>query len=168
MALNQKESNHTYEIGSITKTFTASIYSNLLREEKISIEDEIIDNVTVIQTLTHTSNVGEIPFASANSNKNRYSGYSKEDVLNYTKTIEIPNQRLWEYSNLGFALSGIYLEDIFKEPYSQIIDRYIKSELKLSNTRVGYNRCSMTGYDYYNHPTNWTWEKMMLLFLREA
>lgn len=154
-----EQSNQTYEIGSITKTFVATIYSNLLREKKISLEDEIIDNVTVLQTLTHTSNVREIPFVSTDSNKNGYSGYSKEDVLNYVKTIEIPTQKVWEYSNLGFALAGIYLEDIFKEPFSEIIDRYIRTELKLLNTKVGYNKCSMTGYDYLHHPTNWTWEK---------
>ncbi|MGL4736501.1 MAG: serine hydrolase domain-containing protein, partial [Cellulosilyticaceae bacterium] len=154
-----QSNNNTYEIGSVTKTFIASIYSDLLMAQRISLEDEIIEHVSVMQALTHTSNVGEIPFVLTDANKNGYSGYTREKVLDYVKATKIPKQKSWEYSNVGFALAGINLEDVLKESFSEIISRYIKNELGLSNTRVGESECSMTGHDYNHDPTNWVWEK---------
>ena len=63
---------HTYEIGSITKTFTGTLLAKYVYEEKMSLEDSIskyVDGLdgnayypTIKRLATHTSGYGYYPF----------------------------------------------------------------------------------------------------------
>ena len=129
-----------YEIGSITKTFIASKVASLLKEGRLSIEDNISKYITELprdrtyptirKLLTHTSG---------------YGGYPKSEVWD-TITGQIRS----------------------KNPFMEISDKkmvsYIKEELQLHNTfwitkKEDYSSKIVPGYDNKNmERPNWNWE----------
>lgn len=149
----------TYEIGSITKVFTANCYLEAFKNKGVDLQDKIFHKATILEALTHTSNVGEMPDKSDDTGGNKYSNHSVAEVIQYVQGIKVPTKKEWAYCNLGFGLAGIYLEEIYEQRYADLIECYIKKELKLEHTLIGTHRCEMTGYNHEKMPINWTWKR---------
>lgn len=166
-----------FEIGSITKTITASIISILAEKNIIELHAPIIKyfsgtyalsrcftNVTPYRLLTHTSGLPRVPddfLAIMNDEQNPYAGITKEHLIAYLECGEFNNhQTKYEYSNLGFGILGFLAEHILKIDLYSIAKELVFDELQMNDTAVLglHNKMnSVIGHDLSGKPTPF-WE----------
>jgi CubicO group peptidase (beta-lactamase class C family) len=155
---------HTYEIGSITKTFTANLVLKAINEGKIDIDDQIDKYIdlpakdyypTIRRLITHTSGYEGYYFERRMllnylNNKNIFQNVSKNQIIKKIKEIDLKDQDYnFDYSNFGTAVVGVVLSDIYKDDYATIINNYIVNELKLENTHISNGSGDLGNY--------WSW-----------
>ena len=126
---------HVYEIASITKTFTAALLFKAIDEGKASLDDSIDKYIdlpskeyypTLKRLVTHTAGYPA-----------EYPGNSKVLLLNLIGYTNLKNMDYdFSYSNYGFEVIGLVLEEIYGEDYVKLINDYISNELGLENTKV--------------------------------
>jgi D-alanyl-D-alanine carboxypeptidase len=124
--------NERFRVGSITKTFTATVVLKLQEEGKLSLDDKLAgwlpatqgqipqaDQITLRHLLTHTSgirNLGDdnVPFQLALLNRPADVDMAwPEPVLKryvYGKPLDFPPGTGYFYSNTGFTLLGMIAE----------------------------------------------------------
>lgn len=142
-----------FEIGSITKLFTATLLADLVEKKVISLDDTItkflpdsvaqniyLQRITVKELANHTSglprlpdNIDKVPNFSI---QNPYAQYGRKELFSYLKNIKLDNSpgENFEYSNTGFALLGELIAIISKKSYSQCISEVITTPLCMINT----------------------------------
>lgn len=139
-----------YEIGSITKAFTASLVSLLSDEGKISLNDPInrllpkkyrnpaCSEIRINDLLMHTSPFTKIPKnlgKSQNNATNPFANYSKEDVLNYYQNLKPRNRKKqYAYSHINYALLEIIVELAMKQQFEDVLNEKLLKPLTLKNT----------------------------------
>ncbi|KIO76105.1 hypothetical protein TH53_16815 [Pedobacter lusitanus] len=152
--LSLSDSRSLYEIGSISKTFTAVMLSHAVNEGKIKLKDDIrkylpgeypdlhFENtpIKIIDLCNHTSGLPGLPEDFEDypgyDEDNPYRNYTREMIFTYLRnfeTDELPGLRA-EYSNLGFALLGIILENVYQLPLETLIRKIITAPLKMQDT----------------------------------
>lgn len=141
-----------FEIGSITKTFTATLLAWYVNEGKVDLSDPItkylpdsvaanaaLRSITLLNLSNHTAGFDQIPdnlFAYASDPLNPYKDYTKQLLFSYLKTCK-PNSKPGEkyaYSNLAVGLLGVILEDISGERFEQMVTRIICKPLGMFST----------------------------------
>lgn len=148
-----------YEIGSVSKTFTAVathhwVTDVLNRDINTSINNYLPSNlapnlslnganITFKQLLNHTSGLPRIPNDLPN-NLDPYNGYDSLKVYNYIAnnnllrtpgTLPASEQDATRYySNLAYGLSGIILERNHNLSLQKVMENYIFSPLSMNNT----------------------------------
>ena len=146
------DGNTLYEIGSISKVFTATLLADLVEKGAISLEDSIVkflpdslaqnpflQKITFKQLANHTSGLPRLPEnldkVAKFSDKNPYANYTRKDLFQYLKNVSSENEpgENFEYSNLGYGLLGEIISIISKKTYSQNI-KTLTDSLKLANT----------------------------------
>jgi CubicO group peptidase (beta-lactamase class C family) len=160
---------HIYEIGSITKSFTAAMLAKAVNEDRIGLDDSIglflnlpTKNYypTIRRLLTHTSGYdreyyfGYVSTSITNFGNlgNPYYGITKRMVLNRIGRINLENKDYpFEYSNFGYAVAGLVLERIYNEDYRTLMNSYIKNDLVLNNTKISDGSGDLSHY--------WVWDK---------
>lgn len=139
------DSTTIFEIGSITKTFTAYILMSVLHEKGISDTASIInylpDSVQINKTLqgisflslmNHTSGLPRLPTNMKIKNvRQPYENYTENDLYAYLKTCTPKPDGKSNYSNLGAGLAGVLAERITGKTYAQLLDRYIFLPFKM-------------------------------------
>lgn len=171
-----------YEIGSITKTFIASKVASLLKEGRLSIEDNISKYITELprdrtyptirKLLTHTSGYGGYPksevwdtITGQIRSKNPFMEISDKKMVSYIQEKRLRDKNYsWFYSNFGIGVVGLVISCIDKDTLGNIMNKYIKEELQLHNTfwvtkKEDYSSKIVPGYDNKNiERPNWNWE----------
>lgn len=163
-----------YEIGSISKTFTAVILAHAINQDRIKLDDDIRKYLSgnypnlqfegtpikIIDLCNHTSGLPGLPenfedHAGYEEN-NPYLNYSKEMIGEYLENFvleELPGTRA-EYSNLGFAILGMILEDLYQLSLKKLLQEVITVPLGMKNTTyevpVRHKKTLVTGYDHEN------------------
>jgi CubicO group peptidase (beta-lactamase class C family) len=146
--------NTFYEMGSISKVFTAIATSIWLKENNLSLNTKIknyIPNyIPTIQKnavevcfknlLTHSAGFDRDPMEillSANI-PNAYANYDSNKFYNYLETVQLNTTpgTLYDYSNIGFGLMGTILERQNHKSYESIIKEKITTPLNMNNTKV--------------------------------
>lgn len=142
---------HTYEIGSLTKTFTAALVNKAVSEGKIKMDDTIDlyltlpdsnEYPTIKELLTHTSGYKgyyfENPMVSNFFHgRNDFYGITKEMVLNRAGSLDMDGEDYsFTYSNYGYAVLGLVLEAVYDTDYATLANDFIQNELGLENTRI--------------------------------
>ncbi|MDE7262505.1 MAG: beta-lactamase family protein [Oscillospiraceae bacterium] len=142
---------HTYEIGSLTKTFTAAMIGRAAREGKISLEASVSQYLalpegrqypTIEGLLTHTSGCKGYYFAgpmAANflTGRNSFLGVTKDMVAAQAGKLDLPAGSCpFNYSNYGYALLGLILEAVEESDYTTLLNQFAQDDLGLSNTRI--------------------------------
>ena len=156
---------HVYEIGSLTKTFTAALVEKGVEDGKINLDDTVDMYLdlpegnkypTVSQLLTHTSGYNtyyfESPMVSNFFNRrNDFCGISDEMMLNRLSKLSLSDEEhAFEYSNFGYATLGLILESVYHEEYSTLINRFVQDELGLYNTQVSDGSGDLGNYWDWN------------------
>jgi len=161
---------HTlYDIGSITKTFTATLLAIAVNQKKITLETPItqylpdsvainpaLKKITFKDLANHTSGLPREPedmartITDANQPFGNYDNKEMFSFLKHFKQVRQPGTQ-YEYSNLGVGLLGPLLEQIYHKPYTELIRNYITMPLKMNETMVvmdilKYNNLAQ-GYD---------------------
>lgn len=137
-----------FEIGSITKVFTSTILTSLVRDKKIKLTDEINtyypfafkDNIKInFESLAnHTSGLPRLPENLDLSNEtNPYKNYGKSEIEAYLKDllkIENGNTQTYTYSNLGAGLLGYTLGLSQKTSFQKLLQKRIFDKYKMTHS----------------------------------
>jgi len=137
--------NNVFEIGSVSKQFTATALLMFYEEGKIKLEDRIDQyiadlpeswrSVTIRQLLSHTSGIPDIEeIFGYDSYRNIYTVKQIIDVAN-SKPMDFRPGGSWHYSNTGYFLLGQVLEKVSGKPYGTLLKERIFVPLGMSHTR---------------------------------
>lgn len=144
-----------FEIGSITKTFSALLAANLVVQGKWRLDDPVEkyltetkipafkgQKITLRHLLNHTSALPRIPSDLYIGNDfdatNPYRAYTKKSMLEYVSRYQLIRKpgTEYEYSNLGFGLLGLCLEKVTGKAYETLLVETICNPFNLSDTRI--------------------------------
>lgn len=142
--------NSAFEIGSITKVFTATLLSNFVNEQQLTLDDNIQDyldfkmksedKITFKQLANHTSGLPRLP---SNLNfffvdrDNPYKDYNREMLIDYlTNKVELNQEpgTTYEYSNLGAGVLGFVLATISDASFESLLQDNIFARYKMPNS----------------------------------
>lgn len=156
---------HTYEIGSLTKTFTAALVNKAIAEGKLCIDDTI-DNLlplpeageypTIKELLTHTSGYKGYYFESPMisnflKGRNDFYGTTKEMVLEKASGLNMDKESYgFNYSNYGYAVLGLVLEAVYHTDYATLVNGFAQNELGLTETGISGKSGDLGNY--------WDWK----------
>lgn len=156
------DANTKYKIGSITKTFTATMVLKAVEENKLSL-DQTIDKyfpsvtnakkITISNLLNHRS--GIYNFTNDEAYLEYYTTARTEaemvDIIAKGGSVFEPDAKA-EYSNSNYVLLSYILEDAYKKSYSEILQEQIIAPLKLSNTvyfgKIDLSKNECNSYEY--------------------
>lgn len=139
-----------FEIGSISKVFTATILANLVHEKQVHLDSSIqayLDfpikpgiGISILQLANHTSGLPRLPqnldLTKVNP-ANPYQSYGPADLKVYlSEMVELDNPagQVYAYSNLGAGLLGYVMEQQTGLSYEELLKRYILSKFKMTQT----------------------------------
>lgn len=158
---------HTYEIGSLTKTFTAAFISKAIAEGKIKMDDTIDKYLplaegngypTIEELLTHTSGYKGYYFESPMisnffKGRNDFYGITREMVLSQASGLDMDQENYgFTYSNYGYAVLGLVLEAVYHTDYTALANDFLQNELGLGDTKIS-DRSGDLG-QYWDWKTN--------------
>jgi len=144
--------NTLFQIGSITKSFTATATAMLHVEKKISLKDQvniwlpyfklkdsiISEQVNIVDLLSH-----RIGFESYKGDLVTYfSGFDREEVVKRMALLDINKdfRDSYGYSNSAYTAVGEILEKVEKKPWGKIIEDKILTPLEMFNTKMVYSK----------------------------
>jgi D-alanyl-D-alanine carboxypeptidase len=151
-----------FNIGSLTKQFTAYAILQLVKEKRLSLDDKlgsffpgfnpITGNlITVRQLLTHSSGIMDhYGFTDTNKVKHAVDKDVLEAVKDLDKTYFTPGKE-YRYSNTAYCLLALIIEKLTGMSFSDYIRKHIFEPLSMTHSvvlTVGqqiYNRA--VGYD---------------------
>ena len=156
---------HTYEIGSITKTFTAALIEKAILEGKVGIDDPINMYLPlpagnhypkVRQLLTHTSGYRgyylERPMMdNILGGGNDYLGITREMVLSRVAKLDLNQENYgFSYSNFGYAVLGLVLESVYGTDYMTLLNDFTQNDLGLADTCISLQKGDLGNYWEWN------------------
>lgn len=159
-------SSSVFNIGSITKQFTAAAILKLVEQGKLCTSDKIglfykeapIDkkNITIHQLLTHTSGV------SARTGGFRYDEASKEQFLKkfFKAELQSTHGTKHQYANANYIMLAAIIELVSNQDYTTFLKENFWAPLKMTHT--GYKSISFNteqlAHGYYFNYTDGVWK----------
>ncbi len=144
--------NSLFEIGSITKTFTATLLAYYVNEGKLKLTDPItkylpdsvaankeLKAITLVTLSNHTSGLPRLPdnfeYHSADP-LDPYRDYTKQYLFSYLKTCKPATKpgETYAYSNLAVGLLGTILERVSGKSFEQMVEEIICQPLGMQST----------------------------------
>lgn len=143
-----------YEIGSISKTFTAIMLAHAVNEGKLALNDDIRKYlpgkypnlefkgkpITILNLANHTSTLPHLPANIGTQpgfkDEDPYKGYDKAMIYQYLSTFK-PDSTIGakaSYSNFGIAILGTILETAYKIPLEKLLKKVITGPLEMNST----------------------------------
>jgi CubicO group peptidase (beta-lactamase class C family) len=136
--------NTQFRIGSITKTFTATLIMMAVEEGKLELNNKLStyypdfensDSITITHLLQHRSglyNFTNSPFFATYMTQEK----TKEEMLTILQSGETQFQpgEKYEYSNTGYVLLSFILEDVYNQPFEELLNEKIIEPLNLERT----------------------------------
>ena len=172
-----------FEIGSLTKTFTALALAQLVEQKKVALDEPVLDllpsgsvpkpngsEITLLSLATHHSGLPRLPnnLSEGMNRRNPYANYHwaqlKEflDQQGLAQTADAP----FLYSNLGYGILGYALARRAGVSYAQLIREEVTGPLGMNETTVALSpeqeKLFLTGHNAQNaavHP--WTFNQAM-------
>ncbi|WP_420909550.1 class C beta-lactamase [Acinetobacter nematophilus] len=153
--------NTLFELGSVSKLFTATAGSYAQSLSKLSLQDHPgkylpalknsqINNVTLLQLATYTT--GNLPLQFPDQIK------TDAQTLKYFQDWKInrPIGQFRQYSNPSIGLFGEVTAKAMNMPFSTLLEQVIFPQLQLQHSYVNVPKSQQTnyafGYDQNNHP----------------
>ncbi|MEU9864982.1 serine hydrolase domain-containing protein [Streptomyces sp. NPDC047971] len=149
-----------YRVGSITKTFVATVLLQLQAEGRLDLDDPVEKwlpgvvrgnghdgrKTTVRQLLNHTSGIYSVTSDPGFQQKvfgpdflkHRYDTWTPEQLvaIAMTHAPDFAPGTAWNYSNTNYVLAGMVIEKVTGRPYGKEVERRIVKPLKLRATSV--------------------------------
>jgi CubicO group peptidase (beta-lactamase class C family) len=142
-----------FEIGSITKVFTALLLTDMVQHGEVALTDAVATylppqvpvpqrngrQITLHDLATHRSGLPRMPSNFTPKDPgNPYADYRVEDLYQFLSTYELPRDvdARAEYSNLGFGLLGHALERRAGTDFESLMRTRILEPLGMSSTRI--------------------------------
>lgn len=157
---------HIYEIGSLTKTFTSSLLFKAISEGKVRLDDSIDEYLdipekdyypTIRRLITHTSGYKDYYFETPMvSNffhgRNDFCGISQKLLTDRIGKITLKDRDYdFRYSSFGIAVVGAVLSEVYGNDYTVLVNTYIAEDLGLNNTKISDGSGDPGGY--------WDWSE---------
>lgn len=172
-----------YEIGSITKTFTATLLAWYVEQKKVKLTDPItkylpdsvssnytLQHVTLEMLSNHTSGLPSLPrgFEKHISDQlNPYSTYSKAQLFTDLANSSLSSKpgEQYAYSNWGAGLLGVILERISGKSFDAMVSEVVTQPLGMNSTEEALNadqqKRFMAPHNDEGNPTKpWTFEAL--------
>lgn len=170
-----------FEIGPVTKLFTAAATTNLVQRKQLSwktpinallpqeadppkFEDRFIN---IHSLATHSAGLPRLPLnLNPADAKNPYADYGQEDMYAALgmAALPYPPSTIYLYSNFGYGLLGHLLEARLDKPYETIIAERITIPMKMTDTVVTLSdeqRVRLaTGHNGTESTPNWDYKAM--------
>jgi CubicO group peptidase (beta-lactamase class C family) len=146
------DANTIFEIGSVSKTFTAQLLAYYVNAGKISLTGPItkylpdsvavnpeLQKIKIINLSNHTSGLVRLPENILSKNMdavNPYQNYTTQLLFSHLKTSKpasVPGE-VYSYSNMGAGLLGVISERISGKTYEQLVKEIIADPLKMNST----------------------------------
>jgi D-alanyl-D-alanine-carboxypeptidase/D-alanyl-D-alanine-endopeptidase len=142
-----------FEIGSVTKTFTATLLADMVKRGLVKLDDSVAKylpkgvkvpsrggkEITLLDLATHSSGLPRMPanFAPADPD-NPYADYTAAKLFEFLANYELPRDigASYEYSNLGAGLLGEALARRAGKSYEALLAERIFRPLKMSSTGI--------------------------------
>jgi serine-type D-Ala-D-Ala carboxypeptidase/endopeptidase len=144
-----------FEIGSVTKVFTATLLAALVEDGMVTLEDPVQKYlpagvqlpvrgrpITLADLATHTAGLPRLPHGfilrSVRHRRNPYAWFTTDDLYTGLRSMRLrrePGGRP-RYSNLGYGLLGHVLGVRGGRTYEQLIQERICRPLELTDTAV--------------------------------
>ncbi|MGC1783929.1 MAG: serine hydrolase [Acidobacteriaceae bacterium] len=163
-----------FEIGSLTKTFTGLILSQMVLQGKVKFDGPVREllppgtvdkaagaEITLLDLATQHSGLPSLPdnFHPADMN-NPYADYGVANLYLYLRQhgVAKPADATFLYSNLGFGLLGQALSDRAGVPYSELLKEEVTAPLGLNDTTISLSpdqqRRFIQGHDAQHRPAH--------------
>jgi serine-type D-Ala-D-Ala carboxypeptidase/endopeptidase len=150
------DENTLFDVGSVTKVFTATVLSDMVRRGEVSLDDPISKylpksvrcpkrkgrEITLIDLVTHTSGLPRVPgnmlFMIVANGDNPYADYTVDNLYEYLSTCSLSRDigARYEYSNLGMALLAHVLALKAGTDYETLVRTRIWEPLGMKSTCI--------------------------------
>ncbi|MEC0344817.1 serine hydrolase domain-containing protein [Peribacillus frigoritolerans] len=150
-----------FRIGSVTKTFTATVLLQLAGENRLNLDDSIekwlpgviqgngydSNQITIRQILNHTSGIADYIKSKDFDIKDIKKSYTAEEFVKMGVSLppDFAPGKGWSYSNTGYVLLGILIEKVTGNSYAEEVENRIIEPLELSNTFLPGNSTVIPG-----------------------
>ncbi|NOJ38693.1 serine hydrolase [Bradyrhizobium australiense] len=142
-----------FEIGSITKVFTALVFADMVLRGELAPDDPAAKYlpagirmpdfegapITLMDLATYTSGLPRMPSNFAPKDwSNPYIDYTAERLYDYLSNHKLGHKpgKHYEYANLGFGLLGHILERRAGKSYEELVVSRICAPLGMEDTRI--------------------------------
>ena len=142
-----------FDIGSITKLFTALLLADLATRGQVALDDPVArylpDSVhlpvrnarpiTLVDLVTHTSGLPLRPSnLVSNDPENKYAGYTADLLYQFLAGFQLPRDPggAYEYSNVGYGLLGQALSRKLDQSFADAVQARITGPLGMRDTRI--------------------------------
>lgn len=162
------EVNTIYQLGSVTKQFTAAIILHLQEQRKLSVKDKLgkyfpdfpnVNKITIENLLTHTSGL----YNYTNDNKfmanEITNSYTRDKIMALfkDKPLDFEPGTNWSYSNSGYSMLGYIIEKVTGKPFEQVMHEMILQPLHMDHSGFDFTHLKSpdkaTGYLTLNDNT---------------
>jgi CubicO group peptidase (beta-lactamase class C family) len=157
-----------YRIGSITKTFTATMIMQLVEEKKLTLDTHLdkyfpsipnASQITIEMMLRHRSGIHNFTDDEAYWKQLTQPRTRAEMLAVFAKNKpDFAPDTEAKYSNTGYILLGYIIEDVSKKSYEQNLQERILARTGLKNTSFG-GKIDPTRGDAYSYSFSKRWEK---------
>ena len=144
--------NSIYEMGSVTKTFTALALAQMVEQGAVKLDEPVREllppgtvgkpfgpEITLLDLATHHSGLPRMPAGFQLENKDDpFANFRAADLYDYMarRGVKRPAHASFEYSNLGLGLLGQVLADRKHMGYADFIKAEVTDPLGLTDTVV--------------------------------
>jgi CubicO group peptidase (beta-lactamase class C family) len=143
--------NTLFEIGSLTKIFTALLLAGMVHRKELQFDDPVDRYlptgfrtpqrsgraITLADLATHTSGLPLFPPITGNIFE-ALPRYTVSDLRSWLGDLTLSRApgAQWEYSNVGYGLLGLALANKAGTTYEALLNRHIIGPLKLKDTTL--------------------------------
>ena len=145
--------NSVFEIGSVTKTFTATVLADMVRRGEVQLDEPVAKllpdgvripsrdekQITLLDLATQSSGLPPMPTNFAPKDmSNPYADYSVGELYTFLSSYTLPRDpgTQYEYSNLGVGLLGLALSRRSAMSYEELVRQRITAPLDMNDTRI--------------------------------
>jgi CubicO group peptidase (beta-lactamase class C family) len=152
LAYGTAQTDSVYEMGSVSKTFTALILARMVADGRVRLDEPVRDllpdgtvakppgdEITLLDIATHH---GGLPYFSRDldldEKPNPGAQYSAADMFHYLGRIGVakPATPVFNYSNYGYGLLGMVLAERAGVTYPELLREEVTAPLVLRDTAV--------------------------------
>ncbi|MEP6682162.1 MAG: serine hydrolase domain-containing protein [Parafilimonas sp.] len=173
------DSNTIFQIGSITKQFTATVILKLQEEGKLSVNDKLskyfpdfkhADEITIEDLLTHTSGIynytADIDEEDSDITCNPIANQLVLDLM-FKHDLDFKPGTQFSYDNSGYYLLGLIIEKVSGKSYEQNVRDIIFTPLQMTHSLFDFKHSEdtniATGYQTINdtiqkEASAWRWD----------
>ncbi|WP_276486015.1 serine hydrolase [Paraflavitalea pollutisoli] len=156
--------NTIYQMGSVTKQFTAALILQLEEQKKLSVKDKLskyfpelswADSITIENLLTHTSGIFNYTNDGRFMNAEATKPATHEKIISLfkDKPLGFTSGSKYSYSNSGYMLLGYIIEKVTGKTYEQMMHERILTPLGMTHSGFDFTHLQSpdkaTGYTTY-------------------